>query len=100
MPDKAFCESRDGGAGRDDKPISRIYVYFSVDKYLFSLWEKKGFPGGSVVKNLPANAGDAHSIPALGKIPWRRKWQPTPVFLPGESPWTKEPGGLLLSMGS
>jgi len=22
------------------------------------------------------------------------KWQPTPVFLPGESPWTKEPGGL------
>jgi len=24
-------------------------------------------------------------IPALGKIPWRRAWQPTPVFLPGES---------------
>ena len=21
-------------------------------------------------------------------------WQPTPVFLPGESPWTEEPGGL------
>ena len=21
----------------------------------------------------------------VGKIPWRRKWQPTPVFLPGES---------------
>ena len=30
----------------------------------------------------------------VGKIPWRRKWQPTPVFLPGESPWTEEPGGL------
>ena len=28
------------------------------------------------------------------KIPWRRKWQLTPVFLPGESPWTEEPGGL------
>ena len=28
------------------------------------------------------------------KIPWRRAWQPTPVFLPGESPWTDEPGGL------
>ena len=26
-------------------------------------------------------------------IPWRRKWQPTPVLLPGESPWTEEPGG-------
>ena len=32
--------------------------------------------------------------PWVGKIPWRRKWQPTPVFLPGESPWTREPGGL------
>ena len=31
--------------------------------------------------------------------PWRRAWQPTPVFLPGESPWTEEPGGLE-SMGS
>ena len=28
------------------------------------------------------------------KIPWRRAWQPTPAFLPGESPWTEEPGGL------
>ena len=38
-----------------------------------------------VVKNLPANAGDIRdsgSIP--GTIPWRRAWQPTPVFLPGE----------------
>jgi len=25
----------------------------------------------------------------MGKIPWRRTWQPTPVFLPGESPWTE-----------
>ena len=32
------------------------------------------------------------------KIPWKRAWQPIPVFLPGESPWTKEPGRLL-SMG-
>ena len=32
--------------------------------------------------------------PWVRKIPWRRKWQPTPVFLPGESPWTEEPGGL------
>ena len=35
----------------------------------------------------------------VGKTPWRRTWQPTPVFLPGESPWTEEPGGLQ-SMGS
>ena len=27
-------------------------------------------------------------------VPWRRAWQSTPVFLPGESLRTKEPGGL------
>ena len=32
--------------------------------------------------------------PWVRKIPWRRKWQLPPGFLPGESPWTKEPGGL------
>ena len=41
-------------------------------------------------KNLPANAGDTRDMglspgPWVGKIPWRRAWQPTPVFLPGES---------------
>ena len=35
----------------------------------------------------------------FGKIPRRRAWQPTPVFLPGESPRTEEPGRLQ-SMGS
>ena len=41
-----------------------------------------------VVKNPSANAGgigDMGSIPGSRKIPWRRAWQPTPVFLPGES---------------
>ena len=37
------------------------------------------------VKVSACNAGDPGSIPGVGKIPWRRKWQPTPVFLPGES---------------
>ena len=32
-----------------------------------------------------SSAGDLGSIPWVGKSPWRRKWQPTPVFLPGES---------------
>ena len=31
------------------------------------------FPGGSVVKNSPANAGDGGIDPWVGKIPWRRK---------------------------
>ena len=45
-----------------------------------------GFPGGSVVKNPPANAGDAGSIPGSGRsLGGRKKWQPTPVFLPGKA---------------
>ena len=42
-----------------------------------------GFPGGAVGRNLAANAGDVSLIP--GSFPWRRKWHPNPVFLPGES---------------
>ena len=57
-----------------------------------------GFPGGSDGKEAACNVGDPGSIPGVGKIPWRRSWQPTPVFLPGESLWTEEPGGLQ-SMG-
>ena len=40
-----------------------------------------------VVKNPPASARDVTdmgSIPGLGKMPWRRAWQPTPVLVPGE----------------
>ena len=42
-------------------------------------------PGGSEVKASAFNAGEPGPIPGSGKIPWRRKWQSTPVFLPGES---------------
>ena len=42
-----------------------------------------GFPGGSDSKESN-NAKDL-GFPWIGKIPWRREWLPTPVFLPGES---------------
>ena len=47
-------------------------------------------------KNPPANARDRRDRfnPWVGKIPWRSNWQPTLVLLPGESPWTEEPGEL------
>ena len=57
------------------------------------------FPGGSDGKESTCNAGDLSLIPGSGKIPWRRAWQPTPVFLHGESTWIEEPSGLQ-SMGS
>ena len=62
----------------------------------------QSFPGGSNGKESAWNARDLRFNPWVGKIPWRREWQPTPVFLPGEfrgqrslaghSPWgRKEP---------
>ena len=43
------------------------------------------FPGDSVVKNPPANAGDAVSIPGLGRSPGEENGNPLQVFLLGES---------------
>ena len=37
-----------------------------------------------MAKNLPAMQEDLGSNPWVRKIPWGRKWQSTPVFLPGE----------------
>ena len=58
-----------------------------------------GFPGGPVVENLPCDVRDTSSTPGLRRFPCRRKWQLTPVVLPGESPRTEEPGRLKF-MGS
>ena len=59
--------------------------------------EHSGFPGSSYTKE---SASKPRFSPWVGKIPWRRKWLPTPVFLPGEprgqrslvgcSPWARK----------
>ena len=64
------------------------------DKNCIVYRDISGFPGGSVVKNLSANARRQGFNPWVGKIHWRRKWEPKPVFLPGKIPWTEEPGWL------
>ena len=48
----------------------------------------KVLPGGSEARESACNAGDWGSIPGQGRS-WKRKWQPTPVLSPGESPWTE-----------
>ena len=53
-------------------------------------WSKSriwGFPGDSVVKHPPVNAGDTGDAGLMPgwKIPWRKKRQPTPIFLPRKS---------------
>ena len=53
-----------------------------------------GFPGGSEGKRICLQCGRPGFKPWVGKNPWRREQLPTPVFVPGESPWTEEPSGL------
>ena len=44
-----------------------------------------GLPWWLSGKEFACNAGDVSSIPGLGKSPWRRKCQPTPLFFPGKN---------------
>ena len=41
--------------------------------------------GGSVVKEPTCQSRRSGSMPGSGRFPWRKKWQPTPVLLPGKS---------------
>ena len=43
-----------------------------------------GFPGGSDDKEFTCKVGEPRFDPWVEKIPWRREWLPTPVFLPGD----------------
>ena len=61
----------------------------------------EGFPGSTSGKESACQFirhKRCEFDPWFWKIPWRRKWQPTPVFLPGEIPRTEKSGGLQ-SMG-
>ena len=58
--------------------------------------EKSGYslciprlPCGSDSKEIHLQCERPGFDPWVGKILWRRAWQPTPIFLPGESLWTK-----------
>ena len=68
---------RSPGEGRLPTPVfwSSEYIHWGF------------LDGVSGKKNPPANAGDERDvalISGLERITWRRKWQPTPVFLPGK----------------
>ena len=67
---------------------TELYFFRLCTEYTHMVFRKSqryNSPGGSVVKGPPADAGDKSSIPGSGRSPWRRKQQPTPVFLPGKS---------------
>ena len=54
-------------------------------------WAYGGTQVALVVKNLHVSAG---AIREEGSIPWRRAWQPIPVFFAWRIPWIEEPGKL------
>ena len=57
-------------SSKNKKTLVITVIIMVSFKYIHKFFE--GFPSGLVVKNLSA-------------IPWRRKWKPTPVFLPEKS---------------
>ena len=90
-----------------DPPLSRTHV--STIAKLKCLWKhilfqcrfddtlrQQGFPGHASGKELPVNAGDMRRRfnPCIRKIPWRRKWQPNSVLLPGKSHGQRSLEGL------
>ena len=80
---ESICNAGDPDLRRDRQPIP-VFL---------------GFPGGSDGKESTCNVEDLGLTPGLGRSPGGGDGNPTPVFLPGESPRTEKPGGLQ-SMGS
>ena len=79
---------------KEDTLYTHIYIYIYIYMYIYI---PKASQVALVVNNLPASAGEIRNNSFdlwVRNIPWRRARQPTPVFLPGESPWTEEAGGL------
>ena len=56
-----------------------------IFQFLVNLVLALCFPGGSDGKVSACNVGGPGFDPWVGKIPWRRKWQPILVLLPGKS---------------
>jgi len=61
--------------------VPQLRIFYKHRYYIL------GFPRWLSSKELPAmqETKEMWFSPWVGKIPWRRAWQPTPVFLPGES---------------
>ena len=83
-------------------PSTSISIHFwSIGKYWYVNVKQGGFLGGSVVKNhlQYRRLRRPRFNPWVGKIPWRRAWQPTPVFLSGQSHEQRSPTELGYRVG-
>ena len=72
-----------------------VHCFYNIHTCIYThtytlIW---GFPGGTVVKNLPDNAGDAGSVPGSGRSAGEEMATHSSI-LAWEIPWTEEPGWL------
>ena len=74
--------SHKGSSTHTKGSVNNKYCYYDFVEEFTEIW---GFPGGSEVKSVCLQCRRPGFNPWVEKIPWRRKWQPIPVFLPGES---------------
>ena len=86
--------------GSENRSAKFSLVVEKLSKWnINQLWGIQGFPGSSDGKISPCNARDLGSTPDsypwVRKIHWRRKWQPTPLFLPGEFPGQRRLAGYI-----
>ena len=66
-------------------PCTFVFANFSLYPFaVISHSPEYDFSGGSDSEESACNAGDLDVVSGLGRFPWRREWQSTPVFLPGE----------------
>ena len=90
-----FLEGKTSGLACNIKALSFSGFWKFLFKIVIGHWglvQFSGYTGVSqvtlVVKNLPANGGatgETGSIPGLGRSPGAAAWQPSLIFLPGES---------------
>ena len=72
---------------------SLLQAFYSIN--ICTLYVKMGLPRWLSVKESTCQCRKLRFDPWSRTIPWRKKWQPPPIFLPGKTSWT-EPGGLEL----
>ena len=75
-----------------------IATVFFCEKNFFNFYFilEYGLPTWLIGKESAYQCRRCRFNPLVGKIPWRRKGQPTPVFLPGESQGLRSQAGYRL----